>query len=460
MKKLIKFILIIFIFVIPVFADETGGKTELGIKGGVNSDWSDINDRQINGSAAASLFWWTSDPFAIGFSAGASFLQAEEDARYYKTMLYHFAPMIKVKLFPSSPVNPYLTTGFEVMHIDPQNKAGDKLPNNSAGEYNNIQFAVPMGGGLAVFFSEVFGLELEAMYHQALTDYVDDIKEGKRYDGYFTATLGLVFNLGAPRDSDNDGIPDKYDGDPARAEDFDGFEDADGIPDVDNDQDGIPDYSDQARNEPEDHDGFQDNDGAPDPDNDGDGILDVNDKMPGTDASIAAGILTMEDVDGFQDEDGAPDPDNDGDGIPDTEDKCPNEAETVNGYQDEDGCPDSKPEIEVGQAIVLEGVNFASGSADLTANSMRILDKAAMALQNNPEIEVEIRGYTDNTGSYQGNVRISQRRADTVRDYMLKHGIAPYRMTTKGYGPENPIAPNDTREGRAINRRIEFYRIK
>ncbi len=91
---------------------------------------------------------------------------------------------------------------------------------------------------------------------------------------------------------------------------------------------------------------------------------------------------------------------------------------------------------------------------------MRLLDKAALVLKNNPEIEVEIRGYTDNTGSYQGNVRISQRRADTVRDYMLKHSIAPYRMTTKGYGPENPIAPNNTSEGRAKNRRIEFYRIK
>jgi outer membrane protein OmpA-like peptidoglycan-associated protein len=270
----------------------------------------------------------------------------------------------------------------------------------------------------------------------------------------------LVFNLGAPRDSDGDGIPDKYDGDPDRAEDFDGFEDADGIPDLDNDQDGVPDYSDLARNEPEDHDGFQDQDGAPDPDNDGDGILDANDKMPGTDAAIAAGILTMEDVDGFQDEDGAPDPDNDGDGILDADDKCPNEAETVNGYQDEDGCPDSKPAIEVGQAIVLDGVNFASGSSNLTTNSMRILDKAATTLTNNPEIEVEIRGYTDNTGSYQGNVRISQRRADTVREYMLKHGVAPYRMTTKGYGPESPIAPNSTSDGRAQNRRIEFYRIK
>ena len=460
MKNLISSVVLLCILVAQGFADETKGKTELGFKAGAASYWGDINDRQINATAAASLFWWISDPFAIGFNAGASFLQAEQSNRYFKTMLYNFTPSIKVKLFPSSPLNPYLTAGFEIMHINPQDKAGNKLPNIQAGEYKNIQFAVPFGGGFSIFFSEVVGLELEALYHQGLTDWIDDIKTGDNLDGYFTGTLGLVFNLGAPRDSDGDGIPDKYDGDPARAEDFDGFEDADGIPDPDNDQDGVPDYSDQARNDPEDHDGFQDQDGAPDPDNDGDGILDVNDKMPGTDATIAAGIDTKEDMDGFQDDDGAPDPDNDGDGILDVNDKCPNQPETVNGYQDEDGCPDSKPEIEVGQAIVLEGVNFASGSADLTTNSMRILDKAALTLVNNPEIEVEIRGYTDNTGSYQANVRISQRRADTVREYMLKHGIAPYRMTTKGFGPENPIAPNSTGEGRAQNRRIEFYRIK
>jgi chemotaxis protein MotB len=77
-----------------------------------------------------------------------------------------------------------------------------------------------------------------------------------------------------------------------------------------------------------------------------------------------------------------------------------------------------------------------------------------------PDIEVEIRGHTDNTGSYQGNVRISQRRADTVKEYLLRHGIPSYRIITKGFGPDNPIAPNNTREGRAQNRRIEFYRIK
>ena len=460
MRTIILLIFIIGLLFTISFADETEGKTELGIKGGINSYWGDIDDRQINGSAAFSLFWWISDPFAVGVNGGASFLQAENGNQYFKTMLYRFSPMIKVKLFPSSSLNPYLQTGFDLMHINPQDKSGSKLPNNSAGEYDNLQFALPFGGGLVVHFSETVAMELEGMYHQALSDYVDDIKAGDRWDGYFTLTLGLSFYLGEPKDTDNDGIPDKYDHDPLHAEDYDNFEDYDGRPDPDNDQDGILDIDDKAPNKPEDLDGFQDEDGVPDPDNDGDGILDINDKMPGTDAAIVAGIITAEDFDGFQDEDGAPDPDNDGDGIADSLDRCPNEAETINDYQDEDGCPDEKPAVDVGQSIVLEGVNFASGSADLTANSERILDKVAADMQKYPEIEIEIRGYTDNTGSYQGNIRISQRRADTVKQYLVRQGIVPYRINTRGFGPDSPIAPNDTREGRAQNRRIEFYRIR
>jgi outer membrane protein OmpA-like peptidoglycan-associated protein len=460
MKYLLQSIFIIVLFISMAFANETDGKTELGIKGGINSYWGDINDRQINGSAAVSLFWWISDPFAVGVNGGASFLQAENGDQYFKTMLYRFSPMIKVKLFPSSSLNPYLQTGFDIMHINPQNKSGSKLPNNAAGKYDNLQFAIPVAGGLVVHFSETVAMELEGSYHQMLSDYLDDIKTGDQWDGYFTLTLGLSFYLGEPKDSDGDGIPDKLDVDPHHAEDFDNFEDYDGRPDPDNDQDGILDGDDLEPNKAEDIDGFKDADGAPDPDNDGDGILDVNDKLPGTDAAVAAGIITAEDFDGFQDEDGAPDFDNDSDGIADSLDNCPNEAETFNDYQDEDGCPDEKPEVDVGQSIVLEGVNFASGSADLTANSERILEKVATDMHKYPEIEIEIRGYTDNTGSYQGNIRISQRRADTVKQFLVRQGIAPYRIITKGFGPENPIAPNETREGRAKNRRIEFYRLK
>jgi outer membrane protein OmpA-like peptidoglycan-associated protein len=233
---------------------------------------------------------------------------------------------------------------------------------------------------------------------------------------------------------------------------MDGFEDGDGAPDPDNDGDGVPDVDDKAPMDPEDQDGFEDNDGKPDPDNDGDGILDGKDKAPND----------PEDMDGFEDEDGVPDPDNDGDGIADKDDKCPNQPETVNGYDDEDGCPDTKPEIAVakGAAIVLDGINFASGSSNVTSGSKSTLDKVVNTMRSNPELEIEIRGYTDNTGSLAGNKNLSQKRAESVRQYLIENGIDGTRVKAVGYGPENPIAPNNTREGRAKNRRIEFFRVK
>ena len=103
MKKFIGFILLICLLFLPVLADETGGKTELGIKGGVNSYWGDINDRQVNGTASVSLFWWISDPFSIGFNGGASFLQAESGNQYFKTMF------LKVWIKTKNPVYPYAT---------------------------------------------------------------------------------------------------------------------------------------------------------------------------------------------------------------------------------------------------------------------------------------------------------------------------------------------------------------
>jgi len=463
MKRLSLLVVLILLFFKFSFAEGTGGKTELGINLGLNNYWGDIKNSKIGASGFISLFWWTSDYFALGFRGGASFLEAEKGERYFKTMLYNFLPMMKVRFFPESVIAPYLAGGFEIMHIDPTSKNKDfKLPNNKEGVYNNVQFAIPLGGGLTIFASEFVAFELDASYHYCLTDYLDDIKEGDWNDGFFTLTVGLDFYFGKPKDTDKDGIPDKIDADPLRAEDYDGYQDRDGAPDYDNDQDGILDVNDKAPNDPEDRDGFMDSDGIPDPDNDGDGIKDVNDKCPGTDDTKSTGVNTQEDFDGFEDEDGCPDPDNDGDGIPDINDNCPNEAETINDYEDEDGCPDKKPEIQVekGQAIILEGVNFATGSANLSFDSRSILDKVVRTMREYPDIEVEIRGYTDNTGSYQGNIRLSKRRADAVKDYLVSNGIAFYRIATKGFGPEDPIAPNTTREGRAKNRRIEFFRIK
>ena len=106
--------------------------------------------------------------------------------------------------------------------------------------------------------------------------------------------------------------------------------------------------------------------------------------------------------------------------------------------------------------IQLKGVTFASNSTQLTGDSNTILDEAAQVLTENPGVNVEIGGHTDNLGIAAYNRDLSKRRADAVKAYLVAKGVAAERLTTKGYGPDNPVASNATRVGRAANRRIEF----
>jgi OOP family OmpA-OmpF porin len=85
-----------------------------------------------------------------------------------------------------------------------------------------------------------------------------------------------------------------------------------------------------------------------------------------------------------------------------------------------------------------------------------MLDEAAMVLRNNPDLNVEIQGHTDNTGPAEYNLMLSQKRAESAMNYLVDKGVDPARLTAKGYGFEQPVASNDTKEGRAKNRRVEF----
>jgi outer membrane protein OmpA-like peptidoglycan-associated protein len=247
----------------------------------------------------------------------------------------------------------------------------------------------------------------------------------------------------APGDMDGDGIPDNVDKCPREPEDKDGFQDADGCPDPDNDADGIPDVVDKCPNEPEDKDGFEDEDGCPDPDNDKDGIPDAADKCPND----------PEDKDGFEDADGCPDPDNDKDGIPDVADKCPNEFGVP-----PDGCPKKYNLVVVTeQKIELkQTVFFDTNRATIKPVSFALLNDVAQAMKDNAKIVVEVQGHTDSVGDDNFNLKLSQKRAESVRTYLIKKGITSDRMVAKGYGENVPIADNRTAAGRAQNRRVEF----
>lgn len=111
-----------------------------------------------------------------------------------------------------------------------------------------------------------------------------------------------------------------------------------------------------------------------------------------------------------------------------------------------------------GSIIVLEGVEFEFNSAKLKPESYPVLDNAAMILTKHPEIDVEIQGHTDNIGSDAYNKKLSQKRAEAVRDYLItKHMIEPVRLIPIGYGESCPVADNSTEEGRQKNRRVEFF---
>jgi len=137
-------------------------------------------------------------------------------------------------------------------------------------------------------------------------------------------------------------------------------------------------------------------------------------------------------------------------------------ANGTNPLDPSDDVPKPKEvlKVEVGKSITLEGIVFKTGSADISPESEDILTKAFNTLEQNSEIEVEIQGHTDNVGKHAMNMKLSQRRADAVKAYLVKKGIAESRISTKGYGPDKPIAPNTTAEGKQKNRRIEFFRSK
>ena len=247
-------------------------------------------------------------------------------------------------------------------------------------------------------------------------------------------------------DNDNDGIPDLTDKCRDVAEDIDGFDDLDGCPEYDNDLDNVADSLDKCVSEPEDIDGYDDFDGCPDYDNDSDGVPDSLDKC----------VMIPEDADSFQDDDGCPDIDNDMDGVPDSLDKFPDQVGNVK----DDGCEPNKQiakEIKFGR-VILNGVDFGSGSTVLSDASYTVLNQIFASLEATPEIILEVQAHTDNSGDLQKNIELCQKRAKVICEYLIGKGISSNRLIPVGKGGSDPIAGNESVQGRKQNTRVEMHR--
>ena len=191
-------------------------------------------------------------------------------------------------------------------------------------------------------------------------------------------------------------------------------------------------------------------------DSDKDGVLDNNDKCKSTavgvkvdekgckaeQKNIDSAKATVKQIE---------ETDIDSDGVVDSNDQCPNTAAGVN--VDIKGC-------ELQQSYVLKGVVFVTGSDVLTQESKKFLDDVAATLNKNKDLNVEVAGYTDDRGNVGFNKHLSQKRAGSVRAYLVAAGVNSKQLTARGYGSDYPIADNGTSEGRSQNRRVELHILK
>jgi len=287
-------------------------------------------------------------------------------------------------------------------------------------------------------------------------------------DNIWKVTVGLEFDFGKAKDSDKDGVSDKKDKCPDTPTGV--VVDKNGCP-VDTDGDGVADYLDKCPTVK----GLVSLNGCPD--SDGDGVADINDKCPDTPKGWkvdATGCPLDQDHDGVADAlDKCPDTpagvtvdkvgcpvDTDGDGVPDYLDKCP----TVAGPKENNGCPvkeeTSATKVEAAK-LKVDPVYFESNKSNYTATEKTKIEKLVSLLKENTNYNVNIIGYADSKGNENTNMILSKNRVSSVVQAITSKGIKKARISAqKGLGIADPAATNETPEGRALNRRVEFEMIK
>ena len=383
----------------------------------------------------------------------------------------------------------------------------EKMPTNPTPgvEREGWSAYAPVGVGLQIKMTDNTSLDVNAGYHYIFSDNINAIVKDATNDGFLALQAGLTLvgdDINGDKDGDGltNGEEKKLGTNPNLADsDGDGLNDGDEVHNTmtnplnaDSDGDGLSDYAEVSTHKSNPNKADSDGDGLDDKaevytyntdpnkaDSDGDGLSDKDELMTYKTNPLKA------DTDGDGLADGKEvsmktDPmkaDTDGDGlndgdevgryksnplVADTDGGSVNDGDEVRrGTNPTNAEDDVVLEIgDVGGKIVLEGITFASGGANISPESQEILDKAYKTLKAYPDMVVEIRGYTDNTGNRAFNVKLSERRAIAVKNYLVSKGISPDRLIAKGYGPADPIADNSTAEGRRKNRRIEFVRVK
>ncbi|MBI5215153.1 MAG: OmpA family protein [Ignavibacteriae bacterium] len=363
----------------------------------------------------------------------------------------------------------------------------DEVPNNADKNRKTDGWAgnLPFGVGLVYYITDNVAFDANVGYNLTSTDNFDVTETDSKNDNYLGFLLGLMTTiesgsadadgdgltndqekeLGTDKrnpDTDGDGLKDgeevnNYQTDPKKADtDNDILSDADEAKKystnpnkADSDEDGLNDADEISKHNTEPTKADTDGDGL----NDGD-ELNKHKTNPKKADSDADGLSDNDELSKH----------NTNPLVADSDNGTVNDGTEVgrgtNPLEAKDDIPKETIKIEKGQNLVLEGIIFQTASADISPESEKALEKAYNTFMENPELEVEIQGHTDNVGSRTKNMKLSEERAESVKAYLVNKGISANRITTKGFGSKNPIADNKTDEGRQKNRRIEFFRTK
>lgn len=474
------------------FAQSIEDKLSVGLRFGPNLWVNDMNDRKVGVGIEAVGRYGVTPSLSLGGTLGYDALKAHQypltvtvPIDYVKVNAWHASLDAWLQLSSSKKFQPYLSVGFGGLQYT--RKDGSNLPYPIT-EANKVNYSVyvPFSVGFEAFVNKNSSVTFDFGY-RLIDPNTDNLPDGSDaftvvkfgYTMYFGSnddddddgdglTNGQERELGTnpnSPDTDGDGLSDKdevliYKTNPAKADtDGDGLSDGDEVwrfrtdpnkPDTDNDglSDGaeISTYNTDPLKPDTDGDGLTDGEEVltyhTDPlkaDTDGDGVTDANEILAYHTDPLKA--------------------DTDGGGVDDgTEIR-----RGTNPLVKSDDIPPQKESVplpQVGDAIILDQIKFGSWSAHITPPIEFAMGKILEMMALNPDIEIEIRSYTDDRGGKARNAKVSQERADALKKWLEARGISSERITAKGFGQENPVAPNTSEEGREKNRRVEFVRTK
>lgn len=423
--------------IIDVYPTGSNENSPFGAQGELFESFFNVNEHWNFGGPSLSVSRFLGFGLSLGIKFAFNTINKVENSPSANYAYYNADGFVKWSPLKTS-LKPFLSGGYGYSSIDIQPNTNELFLSK------NVAKTFFGGFGLLYSVSDQVDFSVQSTYRRTSELFGTN---------HFEHLVSAHYNVGL-LDADGDGISDKKDECP----DVPGLKEFNGCPDTD--EDGIMDKEDDCPEVP----GLAEFNGCQD--TDGDGVRDPDDACPEIPGDPALQGCLDSDNDGLIDPEdecpneagpdenmGCPWADSDGDGVTDNEDQCKDQA----GPASNNGCPEISSEVLDQLNKIGSKINFSAESAALIGKkTFATLNEIFLILKENPDGILIIEGYASSDGSEEYNQDLSIKRAESVRNYLISQGIPEERLIASGFGENDPIADNNTEQGRASNRRVQF----